>query len=194
MALMRSSSPALRHACGAPRNSLAGSTCLSLQTAGESGRAMDSTSEVRDTMPPSSRSASGNQGEAKIIRVVPCPNCGKKLTRLPVGYPMYDVQCTACSFRAQIKTCRARPKAQILGAGWDIVDKVLKAGYLMPPLFVNFEWQTRGRHCQRVFFFPFIPRTHLASRTLPANARRPGYRMFNYVRLLELPHLVVFDR
>ena len=56
---------------------------------------------------------SGDDGEKEVCGFVPCPNCGKKLMLLPPNYPLYDVQCTGCSFRAQVKTNNTRPKAQI---------------------------------------------------------------------------------
>jgi len=46
----------------------------------------------------------GRKGELDVIRLVRCPNCGKKLMPLPANYPMYDIQCTACTFRARVKT------------------------------------------------------------------------------------------
>ena len=63
--------------------------------------------------------ASGDQGEREVVDLVPCPNCAKPLMQLPKNYPLYDLQCTGCSFRAQVKTVISRPKDEILGAGWD---------------------------------------------------------------------------
>ncbi|OGY63325.1 MAG: hypothetical protein A3I24_02150 [Candidatus Harrisonbacteria bacterium RIFCSPLOWO2_02_FULL_41_13b] len=74
---------------------------------------------------PSNRQA-GDIGEKEIMRLVPCPNCAKKLMSLPKNFPLYDIQCTGCSFRAQVKTNNSKPKNEIFGAGWDIMSKVLK--------------------------------------------------------------------
>jgi len=74
----------------------------------------------------------GDVGEAEIVKLVPCPNCSKPLMSLPRNYPMYDVQCTGCTFRAQVKTNNSKPKSQIFGAGWDIIEKVMKAGFVIP--------------------------------------------------------------
>ena len=60
---------------------------------------------------------SGDKGERDIIQKVLCPNCNKKLMILPPNYPLYDVQCTACSFRAQVKTTNGKPRGVIFGAG-----------------------------------------------------------------------------
>jgi transcription elongation factor Elf1 len=83
----------------------------------------------------------GEVGEKDLIKKVPCPNCGKALMGLPKNYPMYDVQCTGCTFRAQVKTNNSKPKSEIFGAGWDIIEKVMKAGFVVPALFANFVWE-----------------------------------------------------
>jgi len=59
----------------------------------------------------------GDQGECDIIEKVPCPNCKKKLMSLPPNYPLVDVQCTGCTFRAQIKTINSKPKNVLFGSG-----------------------------------------------------------------------------
>ena len=84
---------------------------------------------------------SGDAGELDIIQKVSCPNCGKRLMGLPKNYPLYDVQCVGCSFRAQVKTNNSKPRNQIFGAGWDIMGKVLKSGFITPPLIANFIWK-----------------------------------------------------
>lgn len=86
--------------------------------------------------------AAGEAGEREVCDKVPCPNCGRKLVQLPPGFPMFDVQCSRCLFRAQVKTVNGKPRGVIRGAGWDIYEKVLKAGHLAPPLIVNFNWQS----------------------------------------------------
>lgn len=68
----------------------------------------------------------------------------KEFNETPPNYPLYDVQCTGCSFRAQVKTNQSKPKAVVFGAGWQIMNKVLKSGYMTPPLFLNFKWSEKG--------------------------------------------------
>jgi DNA-directed RNA polymerase subunit RPC12/RpoP len=127
----------------------------------------------------------GDAGEKEIAKHAPCPNCGKKLMVLPQNYPLYDVQCEGCSFRAQVKTSKSASKATVRGAGWDIIHKVLKAGFMSPPLIVNFK--PPGRE-QEIFFFPFVPRSHLTKYHLSENHRQKNYAMFDYRGLDELPH------
>ncbi len=136
----------------------------------------------------------GDQGEQDIVRLVPCPNCGKKLMKLPQIYPLYDVQCIGCSFRAQAKTNQSKPKAIIFGAGWEIMDKVLKSGFITPPIFANFKWIEHGKEKQEIRFYSFIPKVNLKKYQLSSKARRANYWMFNYVGLDKLPYFVVYKK
>lgn len=136
----------------------------------------------------------GDAGELDICEKVECPNCGKKLMILPPNYPLFDVQCTGCSFRAQVKTNCCKPKKEIFGAGWDIMEKVLKSGYTVPPLIANFTWEEKGIVKQEVRFYPFIPKDNLKKKVLSPEARRANYKMFNYIGLDELPYFKLFKK
>jgi DNA-directed RNA polymerase subunit RPC12/RpoP len=142
---------------------------------------------------PTSRQ-SGALGEKEVVKLVPCPNCGKKLMPLPSNYPLYDVQCTGCSFRAQVKTNNSKPRKVVFGAGWQIMDKVLKSGFLTPPLIMNFKWTENGRMKQEIRFYPFIPKRNLNKYRLSEKARRANYWMFTYKGLDRLPHFVVYPK
>lgn len=135
---------------------------------------------------------SGDRGELEVIKLVPCPNCGRKLMILPPNYPLYDVQCTGCSFRAQVKTNKSKPRAVIFGAGWEIMDKVLKSGLLSPSLIVNFKWVEKERGKQEIRFYPFVPKKNLRKYQLSAKARRANYWMFTYTGLDKLPYFVLY--
>lgn len=134
--------------------------------------------------------SNGDAGEQEVCDVVPCPNCNKKLMLLPPSYPLYDIQCTCCSFRAQVKTNQSKPKGEIFGAGWDIMDKVLKSGFIIPPLIANFKWKDQ----QEIRFYPFIPKKHLKKHQLSPNAQRANYKMFNYIGLDNLPYFVMYKK
>lgn len=136
----------------------------------------------------------GDKGEDQVVALVPCPNCGKRLMRLPKNYPLYDVQCVGCSFRAQVKTNNKKPAPVIFGAGWDIMEKVLKSGYMTPALIANFTWKEKGKERQVIHFYPFIPKRHLKMRQLPPTARRANYKMFNYIGLDTIPHFVLYEQ
>lgn len=136
----------------------------------------------------------GDDGEVEVCELVPCPNCKKKLMTLPTSYPLFDVQCTGCSFRAQVKTNNSKPKSEIFGAGWDILEKVLKSGYMVPPLIANFKWQEKGVERQEIIFYPFIPKESLKKRVLSAEARRANYKMFNYIGLNTLPSFKLYKK
>ncbi len=135
---------------------------------------------------------SGDAGELEVCALVPCPNCKKELMILPKNYPLFDVQCTGCSFRAQVKTNNSKPKDVIFGAGWDIMEKVLKSGYTIPPLITNFKWIEKEIQKQEIRFYPFVPKTSLVKHQLSPTARRANYKMFNYKGLLELPHFILY--
>ena len=133
---------------------------------------------------------SGDFGEREIVELIPCPNCNKNLMTLPKNYPLVDVQCTGCIFRAQVKTVNSKPKSQILGAGWEIMNKVLKSGYMIPPIFVNFKWDNN----QEIRFYPFIPKINITSYKLSPNARRANYKMFHYIGMDKLPFLIAYKK
>ena len=135
---------------------------------------------------------SGDKGELDVVEKVPCPNCGKKLMILPKNFPLYDVQCVGCNFRAQVKTNNCKPKSVIFGAGWDIMDKVLKSGFLTPSVITNFIWKDKAGDHQEIRFYPFIPKKHLKMHQLSAKARRANYKMFNYVGIDKIPSFVLY--
>ncbi len=136
----------------------------------------------------------GDAGEIDVVNNVPCPNCKKALMMLPPNYPLYDLQCTGCSFRVQVKTNKTKPKKEIFGAGWQIMDKVLKSGFLVPPLFANFIWEEDGVEKQEIRFYPFIAKKNLKKRKLSSTAKRANYEMFNYIGLDKLPFFIVFKK
>jgi DNA-directed RNA polymerase subunit RPC12/RpoP len=136
----------------------------------------------------------GDLGEKKIVKYVACRNCGKQLMQLPKNYPLYDLQCTGCSFRAQVKANNSKPRDVIFGAGWEIIEKVLKSGFRVAPLFANFKWKEQGVDRQEIIFYPLIPRANLKKRQLSASARRANYKMFNYVGLSKHPSFKVFEK
>lgn len=136
----------------------------------------------------------GDEGELEVVHLIGCPNCSKDLMLLPPNYPLYDVQCTGCSFRAQVKTNKCKPKKEIRGAGWDIMEKVLKSGFITPALITNFKWEEKGEQRHEIRFYPFVPKKHLKKYQLPPTAKRANYWMFNYVGLSELPYFVLFQK
>jgi len=141
-----------------------------------------------------SNKQSGDIGEKEVVQHVPCPNCGKKLMVLPPNFPMYDVQCIGCAFRAQVKTNNCKPKNVILGAGYDIYEKVLKAGFLSPPLIVNFRWDGEGGFHQKIIFYPFIAKGNIKKYTLSPTAKRANYKMFRYEKLDKTPSIELYSQ
>ena len=136
----------------------------------------------------------GDIGEKEVVDLIPCPNCGKKLMLLPPNYPLYDVQCTGCSFRAQVKTNKSKPKSEIFGAGWDIMDKVLKSGFMVPALITNFKWKQGEISYQKILFYPFIPKVNLKKRQISRTHTQAKYMMFNYIGLDKLPCFTLYEK
>jgi len=137
---------------------------------------------------------SGDDGELEVCKLVDCPNCGKELMLLPPNYPLYDIQCTGCSFRAQVKTNNSKPKTVVFGAGWQIMDKVLKSGFMVPSLFLNFKWEEKGQKKQEIRFYPFVPKKNLQKYKLSETARRANYWMFRYIGMDKLPYFEVYKK
>ena len=126
----------------------------------------------------------GDKGEKQVVRDAPCPNCGKRMTRLPKCFPLYDVQCKSCSFRAQVKTKTGHSsgKFRVRGGGWNIMRCHLKAGGLPPPLILNFPSESK------MLFFPCIPKSIYKKYKLRDDHPQPNYEMFDYSGLNALPH------
>ena len=137
---------------------------------------------------------SGDAGEKEVVDLIPCPNCNKKLMILPPSFPLFDIQCTGCSFRAQVKTNLSKPKKEIFGAGWEIIDKVTKSGYIVPPLITNFKWTEKNVKKQEIRFYPFVPKLNLKKYKLSETARRANYWMFRYIGLDSLPYFPLFKK
>jgi len=136
----------------------------------------------------------GTVGEKEVCELVPCPNCKKKLMLLPANYPLFDLQCTGCSFRAQVKTVSSSPKNVLFGAGWDIMEKVLKSGYMIPPLFINFKWADKSGNHQQIKFYPFVPKVNIRKYQLSKTARRANYKMFHYTGMNDLPCFILVNK
>ncbi|MDD5251461.1 MAG: hypothetical protein PHT12_02400 [Patescibacteria group bacterium] len=142
----------------------------------------------------SNNKKSGDIGEKEVVELVRCPNCARKLMVLPPSYPLYDVQCSGCMFRAQVKTNLSKPRAVVFGATWDIMKKVFKAGFIMPPLILNFKWNEKGVARQEIRFYPFVPKDHLMPYQLSQKAQRANLWMFRYVGLDKVPYFLCYKK
>lgn len=136
----------------------------------------------------------GDEGEKEVVDLISCPNCLKQLMLLPPSFPLYDVQCTGCSFRAQVKTNRSKPKKEIFGATWEIIDKTTKSGYFVPPLIANFRWIEKDVERQEIRFYPFIPKVNLKKNLVKFSSKRKDTWMFNYIGLDRLPFFTLFTK
>ena len=71
------------------------------------------------------------------------------------------------------------------------MDKVLKSGFITPPLILNFKWQEGEMSKQEIRFYPFVPKNNLRKYKLSEKARRANYWMFTYTGMDKLPYFVV---
>lgn len=136
----------------------------------------------------------GDFGENEVIGLISCPNCLKKLMLLPPSFPLYDVQCVGCNFRAQVKTNLSKPKKEIFGATWEIMDKTTKSGYFVPPLIANFKWIEKDIPKQEVRFYPFVPKINLKKYLVKFKNGRKDLWMFNYIGLDRLPFFELYKK
>lgn len=141
-----------------------------------------------------SRKESGDEGEKEVIALIPCPNCQKPLITLPQSNPLFDVQCSACIFRAQVKTCSANPytSSVVLGAGWAIMEKVIKSGYFIPPVIINYKWQEKHNLRHEIRFYPFVLKQNLNPRKAIIDQGKRVYKMFDY-NVLGLPYFTMYN-
>lgn len=136
----------------------------------------------------------GAEAERFVVEQVACPSCGSDLRSLPPGYPLYDVECTRCLLRAQVKRILAAPRDRIRGASWDVISHHVKTGHPIPPMFACFGWPKGEPEPDVVWFFPFIPVRNIVKRTLSERHKTPGRRMTEYVGMRTLPHMVVYEK
>jgi hypothetical protein len=134
----------------------------------------------------------GRQAEDFVVEHLSCPSCASLLRPLPPGYPLYDVECVRCVFRAQVKRVRAQPRDRIRGGSWTILSHHLKTGHLLPPMFVCFGWPASEDRPSTVWFFPLVPAVNVRPRKLSENHKTAAGRlMTEYERMRELPHMVL---
>jgi hypothetical protein len=136
----------------------------------------------------------GKWGEEEVVKLIPCPSCEKTLIRLANNSHLIDLRCISCNFRAQVKTCFNKPTKRIRGAGWNVMDHWLKAGNMVPAHFFVNKWKVGTKTHQEIRFYSFIPRAHLKKRLAVIKSANREHAMFDYVKLDEIPHFVVYRK
>lgn len=134
----------------------------------------------------------GEEAERFVVEHVRCPSCASPLRRLPPGYPLFDLQCYRCLFRAQVKRVQEKPRSRLRGGSWNVVSTYLRTGQLLPPMFVCFDWPRSQPEPGCVYFFPLVPAKNVVKRVLSNQHRTDaGRAMAEYRDMLSLPHEVV---
>lgn len=142
-------------------------------------------------MPTVTLKIKGDKGEKEVVELVSCPNCGRDLMLLPASFPLHDVQCTGCHFRAQIKTIASKPTNTLRGAGWNPMNNILRAGHLVPSLIVHFTWKEKGKRCRDIRFYPFIQKNRLNRYIADIRSANRRHPMFGY-NLKDLPYITLY--
>lgn len=136
--------------------------------------------------------ALGEEAERFVVEHVRCPSCGSPLRQLPSGYPLFDLQCSACLFRAQVKRVQEKPRSRLRGGSWSVVSTYLRTGQLLPPMFVCFDWPRAQAEPGAVYFFPLVPAKNVVKRVLsPQHKTDAGRAMAEYRDMLSLPYQIV---
>jgi hypothetical protein len=133
------------------------------------------------------RQDSGDEGQKIVCELIRCPNCDAKLIQLPKNFPIYDVQCSGCLFRAQVKSSYNFNGKKITGSGWNVMNHAMKSGMVIPPVILNTKTEIR--------FYPYIPKVCVVKRKKPAtfkSGRNPHW-MFDY-EVSELKYYVLLNK
>ena len=134
----------------------------------------------------------GEAAEQLIADRVPCPSCGSALQQLARGYPLFDIQCSKCLFRAQVKRVHEPPRSRLRGGSWNVVNTYLRTGQLLPPMFVCFGWPRLLAEPSAIYFFPIVPAKNVTKRVLSETHKTDaGRAMVEYRDMLSLPHQVI---
>jgi hypothetical protein len=140
-----------------------------------------------------SNTESGERAVEFVLLQTKCPYCVKALVDLPRATPVYDVACSRCEFRAQVKSVETPKRSRIRGASARPLAGLRLAGKLSPPLIVVWGWDGEARSAAEVSLFPLVPWSHVRERVLPPNhATMAGRLMVDYHDLKNVPHFTLY--
>lgn len=128
----------------------------------------------------------GELGERLVVQNCPCPKCKQRRTlkRLTTNFKCADVICDFCGYLAQVKASTSKdgktPPKRLLGAAWGPQRQRMDAGIYFPLFLVLV---TPKQDLFSIHYWSadlqdesmFLPREPLS-----VNARRAGWRGFNY--------------
>ena len=139
------------------------------------------------------RTASGEEGELWVRQHVRCPNCAKGwFERYPSGYPLYDVYCLRCQFRAQVrKHYLPASRSRHVGASWEKIGASLTVGEPLPPIIYCHGWPSGAADPEEVFLYPFVPYSVVKARAIKTGPQT-GRNMTDYVGLRDVPRMLLW--
>jgi type II restriction enzyme len=128
----------------------------------------------------------GKFGEKIVAKVCPCPRCKrpKTLICLPPNFKCADLICDFCGFLAQVKTSTSvdveiLPRI-VLGAAWAPQKARMEAAIYFPLYLVLATQDLKGYAIYYLSADLQPPELFLERNPLSANARRAGWKGFNY--------------
>lgn len=138
----------------------------------------------------------GALGERLVVQTCACPSCKQRRTLKPLrtNFKCADVICDFCGYLAQVKASTSKdgrtPPRRLLGAAWEPQKLRMDAGIYFPLFLVLV---TPARDFFSIHYLPadlqsadmFLPRNPLR-----VNARRAGWRGFNYDLEVAGPRLI----
>jgi DNA-directed RNA polymerase subunit RPC12/RpoP len=140
-----------------------------------------------------SNTASGERAVEFVLAQVKCAYCEKALVDLPRATPVYDVACSRCEFRAQVKSVETHMRRRIRGASARPLAGLRLAGKSSPPLIVVWGWDGEARSAERVTLYPLVPWRHIRERALSQNHETmAGRLMVDYHDLHLLPFFELY--
>jgi type II restriction enzyme len=144
-----------------------------------------------------SRQILGRKGEIAVRDHVPCPRCrrSRHLVPLTVNFQCADLICKFCGFLAQVKATKSGDGSlpmRILGAAWRPQHEQIRAGIFQPLFIAVFDTRDRltSIHYVPAHILQSAPAVFEPREPLSANAKRAGWRGFNY-NLSKLPPIGV---
>lgn len=140
-----------------------------------------------------SNTESGERAVEFVLTQIKCPYCEKALIDLPRATPVYDVACSRCEFRAQVKSVETPRRKRIRGASARPLAGLRWAGKSSPPLIVVWGWDGKNRSAEQVTLYPLVPWRHVRERALPdKHATMAGRLMVDYHDLDLLPYFALY--
>ncbi len=129
-----------------------------------------------------------------ILNLVPCPNCTSQLVSKPVEKQWENVFCTTCSFACRFITVHQNPDISKLHILPDNLKKILKDNTLLPPLIIDYKWNSENIKYEKVIFFPFISSKFLKEQQEYPVSLIPDEETSILFEIQNLPSIILYEQ